>query len=184
MHLNYSLFIIFAIVVPFHFQILPVPNCTFGTWQNCDVSLLDSVVPSAISFATSLAEGMVAHTCTSLPPFSHTPEVQGSGPGWAGDSATFITFLPADLTTLPSETLCSFQIKCTSAVASCPGWSQPVCCPISIPGSLLIPPLLFLSLPPFSFYPSLPRRAWTAVSQNTFSSRNDGRNPSTPSLFQ
>lgn len=139
----------------FLFQSVP-----FGTWQNCSVSLLDSVVPSAISLSlffkpTPLLRAWWPTPAPHYPTFSHTSEVQGRGPGWAGDSAGFITFLPADLTTLASE-LCSFQINCTSAVASCPGWCQPVCCPIVYSRqrpstSFLVPLFPTLSF----FYPSL-----------------------------
>lgn len=169
----------------FLFQSVP-----FGTWQNCSVSLLDSVVPSAISLSlffkpTPLLRAWWPTPAPHYPTFSHTSEVQGRGPGWAGDSAGFITFLPADLTTLASKSsVLSRLIARQLWPPALAGASQSAALS-SIPASVPALPFLSLCFPPCRFFTRLsPHRAWTAVSRNTFSSRNDGRDPSTPAHFQ
>ena len=119
------------------------------------------------------------------PTFSHTSEVQGRGPGWAGDSAAFITFLPADLTTLASKSsVLSRLIARQLWPPALAGASQSAALS-SIPASVPALPFLSLCFPPCRFFTRLsPHRAWTAVSRNTFSSRNDGRDPSTPAHFR
>ena len=82
-------------------------------------------------------------------------EVQGRGPGWAGDSVAFITFLPADLTTLASKSsVLSRLIARQLWLHALAGASQSAALS-SIPASIPTLPFLSLCFPPCSFYQSL-----------------------------
>lgn len=82
--------VVFSIVIPFHFQILPVPTCTLR-YPAKSVAFLDFIVPSTLSLSLLFLNHPFAEawwpTAPHYPTFSHMLRPRAGDLGGSGDSA-------------------------------------------------------------------------------------------------